>query len=125
MATTMRKLEVIQNEGLLDRVTRFIIGVVMLGIGVGEMTVTPHITWWEAALVIASVYPILTAILGWDPFYGMTKVRTCNPESGNRNECGSFPYEVDAALGHKPTPDKGSEYDHTLAGSHHETKTSR
>ena len=119
MAQTLKKLEVVQNEGLLDRMVRFTIGAVMLGIGVGEMTVTSHITWWEAALVLASVYPLLTAILGWDPFYKMANARTCSLESGSHNECGTLPYEVDAAMGHKPHPETDSEYDHSLAGSHH------
>lgn len=119
MTHTADKLEVVQNEGLLDRALRFTIGAVMLGIGVGEMTVTPFITWWEAFLVIASVYPLLTAILGWDPFYKMVNARTCSLKAGSHNECGTFPYEMDAAMGHKPAPDPGFEYDHSLEASHH------
>jgi len=122
MTHTAYKLETVQNEGLVDRLLRFTIGAVMLGIGVGEMTVTPFITWWEALLVIASVYPLLTAILGWDPLYKLANAKTCSLKAGSHNQCGTLPYEMDAAMGHKPTPDSGFEYDHSMEATHHHTK---
>ena len=89
MNDTKHKLDVVQNEGMVDRVFRFVIGAIILAIGVGGLTVTPHLTWWEASLIIVSVYPILTAILGWDPFYSVFGARSCRIDPSSKNACGS------------------------------------
>jgi len=125
MSNTSHKLDVVQNEGLIDRVFRFVIGAIMLVIGVGGYAVTPSVTWWEGTLIVVSSYPLLTAMLGWDPFYNMFGARSCSLEPGSRNACGSLPYEIDAALGHNPQPPQGAEYDHNLEDAHHDSRTSR
>jgi len=119
MDAATHKLEVVQNEGLVDRVFRFVIGAIMLIVGVGGFATTPHVTWWEGTLIVASSYPLLTAMLGWDPFYSMLGGRSCNLDPNSRNACGSLPYEIDAALGHHPIPPKDAEYDHNLEDAHH------
>lgn len=92
----------IQNMGLADRVARFIIGGGVLGalVLVYEMKHPVLSDAWEFSLVALSLYPVLTSIIGWDPFYSMTGLRTGS--SRGRNQCGSFPYQVKALLGHAP-----------------------
>jgi len=118
MQRIRNKLGVVYNLGLADRAVRVIVGFALLGTGAIGMTVTPTITILEAVAVIISIYPLMTSMLGWDPFYALFETRTCSLEGG-RNQCGTLPYEVDAALGRDPEPDKGFEYDHSLSGSHH------
>ncbi|MFQ5468711.1 MAG: DUF2892 domain-containing protein [Gammaproteobacteria bacterium] len=113
-----RKIAVFQNLGAVDRVIRVVLGTVLLGGAIINMQTIGAITAWHALAGLVSVYPFLTGILGWDPFYSMFGARSCNIDGG-RNACGSFPYEVDAAAGHNPVPD--TDVDSTLTGSHHET----
>ena len=123
MQSIREKMGAVYNIGLADRSVRFIVGFALLGAGAIGMTLTPTITTLEAVAVIVSIYPLMTSMLGWDPFYSLFGARTCSLEGG-RNQCGTFPYEVDAALGHDPEPDKGFEYDHSLSGSHHQRQGS-
>lgn len=90
----------IQNMGLINRLVRFAIGAAILvycvlynamaGLGLG----------WQEAAVVLSIYPLLTAMTGWDPFYALFHVRSCN-DSG-RNQCGTLPYQVKAMFGRAP-----------------------
>lgn len=102
MMTRKEHVRPIQNMGLIDRTIRWLIGGTMLVIAVlGWET---RESWVPAAamaaLTLGSLYPVFTAIMGWDPFYALASVRSCN-DSG-RNQCGSFPYEVKAMLGRAP-----------------------
>jgi len=108
----------VQNIGLFDRLFRFFGGGALLAVGVITITVAETPSVWSSIAILFSIYPLMTTIMGWDPLYQMIGGRTCNLESG-RNQCGTFPYEVDAALGHNPEPDEGYRYDHSLGGSHH------
>ena len=108
----------VQNIGLTDRIVRVLIGAVMLAggcflIGSGEYV------FLGTGISLLSVYPLMTTMMGWDPLYQATGSRSCNIEGG-RNACGTLPFEVDAALGHKPVPDH--DYDHSLSGSHRDLK---
>ncbi|MBI5450995.1 MAG: DUF2892 domain-containing protein [Gammaproteobacteria bacterium] len=117
MNTMTEKLGVIQNIGLTDRLIR---GLATTGLLLGPVyhleLAGGGFTVWHGLLMLLSVYPAITAILGWDPFYQMADARSC--KDTGRNQCGTLPYEVDAALGHRPVPDK--DYDHSLMGSHHQ-----
>lgn len=104
-----------ENIGLIDRMVRFFGGGALLAYGVISIVMTGH-DIVSAAAVLLAVYPLMTTMMGWDPFYQLLGTRTCNLESG-RHQCGTLPYEMDAALGHNPQPDKGYEYDHSLTGS--------
>jgi hypothetical protein len=116
MERTNVKLTVVHNIGLVDRIVRALLGSAMIAGAVISMYMTQAIMWETYAILIA-VYPLLTAILGWDPFYSMFRVRSCNLEGG-RNLCGTLPFEVDATLGNNPVPK--NDYDHSLYGSVHE-----
>lgn len=113
---TLAKLGVVHNVGLFDRVLRVVIGALLLGgavihLQMGGVSVSP----WHALAGLVSIYPFLTGIFGWDPIYSVMQVRTCGLTG--RNQCGTFPYEVDAALGRNPKPER--DFDHSLTGSHH------
>jgi hypothetical protein len=112
------RIGVVQNMGLIDRMLRFVIGGVLLGSVAGYLqAMGTAMLDWHAYLGLISIYPFITAILGWDPIYHLFHAKSCSLSLDDRNQCGTFPYEVEAAMGKKPRPDK--EYDHSLAGSHH------
>ena len=119
------KPTVVENLGWLDRIIRFVVGTAFITVSATYLFIsdtTP--VWlrqgepdiWPYYLMIIAVYPLITAILGRDPIYGFFNVKSC--DSSERNVCGTFPFEVDAALGHKPVPD--SEIEHSLSMSHHD-----
>jgi hypothetical protein len=111
-------ISTVQNIGLIDRMIRFFGGGALLAWGSLTLVMGGNTT---TAVVVAllSVYPLMTTMMGWDPFYQMFGTRTCSLEGG-RNTCGTFPFELDSALGNDPKP--GNDYDHSLASSQHDTK---
>lgn len=116
------RLSVVQNLGLADRMVRVFIGTALLAGGIVSMFNNAMLTWEPYAMLI-SIYPLLTCMLGWDPMYASFGARSCSLEGG-RNACGTFPYEVDAAVaGSKLVPD--TDYDHSLYNSHHEPESKK
>lgn len=116
MELIRKKLGVVQNMGWLDRVLRVLVGIVMLGYPIFLLLTTESVSeQWPFYSMILSIYPWLTGIIGVDPIYKMFGARTCDNASGNA--CGTFPYEVDAALGNKPIPKNDEE--RSLADSRH------
>jgi hypothetical protein len=116
MSYSQHTLGVIQNLGWLDRVLRFAVGATLLAMpcflivsGVSE------VTWYLVGAMLLSVYPLLTSVIGIDQIYNFFHVKTCG--TSNRNQCGTFPYEIDAALGNNPIPD--NDFEHSLEHSHH------
>jgi hypothetical protein len=108
---------VIQNLGAIDRIVRVVIGTLMLA--VPYLTLSQpggEMVWWFSASMMLSVYPLLTAFCGYDPLYQSAHIKSCSVGDG-RNQCGTFPYEVDALLGHKPVPE--DHVSHELGHSHH------
>lgn len=114
-----------ENIGLADRLVRLMIGGVLLGVGLIYLTITPAMFTTigvEHLLILAialSVYPLLTAVLGVDPIYRRFGIRTCS--AGGRNQCGSLPYQLKAAVGKAP---KYCEVDdeHSLEACHDDPK---
>ena len=116
-----------ENLGWLDRLLRFIIGTAMMAAAFTYLIIgstTP--AWlteqapraWPYYFLLIAIYPFVTAILGRDPVYALFNVKSC--DTSPRNICGSFPFEIDTALGNNPIPD--SEIEHSLSTSHHEKK---
>jgi len=106
-----------QNLGLWDRVLRVIVGCVMLAVPYYSLTQMNTTTeMWQSVMIIMSIYPWLSGILGTDPVYRLFKVKSCDLSS--RNRCGSFPFQIDAFLGRNPIPE--DDYEHTMTNSHHE-----
>lgn len=115
MITKIREaIGVPQNIGWLDRVIRILAGIALLG--VPWYLLDTEAAAWHYYAMIFSIYPLLTGALGWSPLYSLFGVKSCG--TSERNQCGTFPYEVDAALGHHPIPD--SKIEHSLSASHHE-----
>lgn len=102
--------------GWLDRVLRVLAGIAMLGYPVFLLQTSESVpAQWPFYSMILSIYPWLTGIIGVDPIYKMFGIRTC--DNAGRNACGTFPYEIDSALGNKPIPK--SDEEHSLADSRH------
>ena len=122
MVYTGTRLNVVQNLGLADRMIRMGLGTALLAGGAVSMFSHSGLTWEPYAMLI-SIYPLMTCLLGWDPFYAAVDGRTCSLEGG-RNACGTFPYEVDAVMrGDELVPH--TDYDHSLYDAHHESAQRR
>ncbi len=110
-----------QNQGLADRVLRVLIGFAMLGGGAAYVSMGEGFASFAGiapsvlVLMSASVYPILTGTIGWDPIYHLLGIRTCS-DSG-RNACGTLPYQIEAALGKEPKYCEPNDQ-HSLEGCH-------
>ena len=110
----MAKVEVVQNLGWLDRVIRVVIGVAFVSVPCYYLFSGQSASWYTYLMLLA-VYPLMTGMLGRDLLYDLFKVKSCG--ASERNQCGTFPYEIDAALGRHPIPD--SDVEHSLERSHH------
>ncbi len=106
------------NIGLIDRAGRFFLGGALLFLGVIAAVIAGSIQVWHAVAVLVSIYPLMTCMMGWDPVYQLLNWRT-GSEDG-RNVTGTLPYQLDAAVGHRPRPTQGYEYDHSLTGASHD-----
>lgn len=110
----IRYFGAIQNMGWFDRALRFVLGLGLIVAALVNLESSEDVGVY-AYLMIIAIYPMMTAILGWDPFYHLGHVKSC--EISGRNVCGTFPFEVEAALGKKMECDEG--YDCSLAGNRH------
>lgn len=108
---------VMQNLGWHDRLLRVVIGSLMIAIPCYLLLTGRSEASWLYYILLAAVYPALTGIIGIDHLYNIMGVKSCG--GSNKNQCGTFPYEVDAAMGHNPIPD--SKIEHSLEHSHHTT----
>ena len=117
MKRVREKIGVVQNVSLFDRLVRLFIAAALITGASASYLEVQQLTW-EGYAILVSIYPALTGILGWDPFYALLNTRTCG--LSERNQCGTFPYQVDAALGRHPVPNRGFEYEHSLEDAHHE-----
>lgn len=100
MFNVAKKLRTMRNVGFIDRILRGVIAVLVIGLPLaygGSFS-------WHGYVILLGIYPALTAILGWDPLYALFNVRSCG--SSQRNQCGTFPFEVKAALGRNISVDK-------------------
>jgi hypothetical protein len=60
-----------RNMGTLDRVIRFIVGIVMMGVGFGALS--------GAALIVVGIIGIIlfaTSLIGWCPLYVPFHIKT-------------------------------------------------
>ncbi|WP_455223398.1 YgaP family membrane protein [Kaarinaea lacus] len=123
--TTTSNRWIPQNLGWLDRLIRFIIGTAIITVSLTTLVFFTAPVWlevgtkvpsWPYYAPIVAIYFFITAIYGACPLYGLFGIRSCGRSP--RNPCGTFPFEIDAAIGHHPIPD--SEIEHSLEASHHE-----
>jgi hypothetical protein len=82
--TEKRKRVVIPNPyniGFIDRSLRFVIGGILLG-SVFYLSPLATVTIFGVEMMlmkvlpIISIYPLLTAWIGWDPFYHLAKIKS-------------------------------------------------
>lgn len=116
------KVKPVQNMGYLDRIIRFVLGVVMISVALTVMFVSSASpTWleesttmpiWPYVVALLGIIPLVTAILGWCPVYRLFGIKSCG---GKNNPCGTLPFELYAAFGNDPKPK--SQYDHSLGNS--------
>ncbi len=66
------------NEAVWDRILRIVLGGIMIYLGWFVLTGS----LWGATLKIFAVIPIVTGIIGWDPFYTLLGLST---KTVNRN----------------------------------------
>src|SRR3569832_2487904 len=104
----------VENMGFYDRVIRAIVGLAMnvpIIIYIADLPrspVSPFDPYGPHFYVsVGAFYFLLTAMLGWDPFYSLFIVKSCG--GSGRNRCGSFQYLTAAALGQNPLSDMNYE----------------
>jgi hypothetical protein len=116
MKTLRTRLGVIQNISLVDRMMRAAATALLLAVpAIYIVNYDGAYQWWHGVMWLLSIYFGLTALCGCDPFYRAADYKTC--DGSGKNQCGTLPYQVDAALGNKPVPEK--DFDHSLSGSRH------
>jgi hypothetical protein len=120
MNTLAEKSHVVQNMGLIDRLLRLLVGVALLSVSY-YYAVHSGVKYeiFEFSVFAIALYPIFTGMFGWDPAYAMFHARTCG-DSG-RNQCGTLPYELKAAVGRAPKYCEG-ETEHSLESCHDESE---
>lgn len=112
MQLAYKNLGAIQNAGWLDRVVRILIGIALVAVVFMDLYKGVPVGW-HAYLPLIALYPLLTGMLGWDPFYAAGHIKTC--DTSRRNQCGTFPYEIEAAAGKDVHCREG--YDCSVPGS--------
>lgn len=118
MLLAQKHFGAIQNMGWLDRVVRVLVGAGLVGVVFMDIYAGQPLSW-HAYLPIIAIYPLITAIMGWDPLYAAGHVKTC--DGSQRNQCGTFPYEVETAVG-KDVHCR-DDYDCSVGGSESDTMT--
>lgn len=116
MKTLRTRLGVVHNISLADRAMRAVATALLLAVpAIYIVTYDGSYQWWHGVMWLLSIYFGLTALCGYDPFYRATGYKTC--DLSDRNQCGTLPYQIDAALGNHPVPKK--DFDHSLSGARH------
>ena len=87
---SLRTPFVLQNVGAIDRTIRVVIGLCM--IGVWFFYPIESVSMWFAALPLLGILPVLSGILGWDPFYALFGKKTCGRDADH--PCGSYPDQL-------------------------------
>jgi hypothetical protein len=105
----LRKIRSIQeNMGVVDRSLRMIAGsALIIPLVVTMMKISPILMEGQPYALVLSFYLLVTGMTGRDPIYLMFHGRTCG--LSERNRCGSFMYQMKAALGRHPGPDQAYE----------------
>src|SRR3569623_2112889 len=105
------KLGLVENMAFYDRVIRALVGLAMnvpIIIYLADLPRSPVSPFDpngpQFYVSVDSIYFLLTALLGWDPFYSLFKVKSCG--GSGRKRCGSFQYQTAAAMGQNPQSDK-------------------
>ncbi|MFA6023064.1 MAG: DUF2892 domain-containing protein [Candidatus Pacearchaeota archaeon] len=60
-------MELKQNVGIIDKIIRIILGVLILSLGI------IYNNWWG----LVGLIPLATGLAGWCPIYSFLKISTC------------------------------------------------
>ena len=113
MKALREKLAIQENMGVIDRSMRVLAGSLLtVPIIVAMANVDP--IGWQLYATLFAFYLLLTGMMGWDPLYATFHGHTCG--ASERSRCGSFTYEMKAAMGRHPDHDPGYET-HALKAS--------
>jgi hypothetical protein len=63
------------NEGNLDRILRFAVGLVLIGLALGTSVLTAPVLYWGAIAVGAMM--LITSVTGFCPAYRLLGIKTC------------------------------------------------
>ncbi len=75
------KIAPTQNIGLVDRMVRFFGGGALMAYGVISILLAGQ-SIVSAVAILLAVYPLMTTMMGWDPFYELFGARSCHVEGG-------------------------------------------
>jgi len=110
-----RRLGVIQNTGFFDRILRIFVGIVLLAGGMISLALFETVSR-QGYAILMSIYPLMTGMLGWDPFYSLFGKKSCRIDG--RNQCGTLPFEMRILRGQRRVTDQSFDYDNSLDASH-------
>ena len=115
MLILMKNLNLEQNIGLIDRIFRGAIALHVIGLPLFSLEQAGLLSW-HGYVILLGVYPALTSILGWDPFYVLFRVSSC--EASYHEQRGMLPYEMNAGLGYNLTVERKHDFDHRMSAVH-------
>ena len=72
------------NEAIWDRILRIVLGGIMIYLGWFVLTES----LWGATLKIFALVPLVTGLIGWDPFYTLLGLSTNKRNRNRRPEAG-------------------------------------
>ncbi len=116
MHIAQHRLGPVQNMGWLDRTIRVILGAGLIVAVLYRLQADLPMGAY-AYLPILAIYPLMTGLLGWDPFYAASHVKSCDTSAGSRNKCGTFLFEVESAMGRDVKCRDG--YDCSISANEH------
>ena len=99
----MKDKTIVQNESLVDRSLRVLLGVIMLAVPCYLLVTNSaanHIGLSLSMLLSIyqvgyhTIYPILSGVFGVDPFYYLFNKKSC--DLSERNRCGTLPSQFNA-----------------------------
>ena len=80
----------LQNISPIDRTSRIIIGMILIGtpffMDVGSANI------WFVLLPLIGIIPLLSGIIGWCPVHAFFRTRSCGTDS--HNACGTLPFQL-------------------------------
>lgn len=104
---------IVQNTGFFDRILRITVGIILLAGGMISLAIAETVSRQGYAMLL-SLYPLVTGIIGWDPFYCFR----CRDIDG-RDRCGSLLSEAQSMRGlYNNPPEQDFDYEKNLDASH-------
>jgi hypothetical protein len=118
MLISMKYLNLAQNIGIIDRIFRGAVALHVIGLPLLSLEEVGLLSW-HGYVILLGVYPSLTAILGWDPFYVLFGVSSC--EGSYHKQRGKHPHEMNAGLGYNLAADGNHDFDQSMSAVHLES----